>query len=1112
MSWLVVLISTIAYASGAGTGILLWNETGSEILLVVSVFLPLVLYACIHSFELWKLNDYQFYVPGKSVSVWLIVDTVLTVLLILSMGFTLALLVSPVIGYSLTAGILQVGLTFVGLFQWFHSYQFRWSLVVMGILATGIFGGGVAAIWMLVLRNNPTTFVPFVCGVFLYPIFVLSLATAYKFADDNYKVSTALKYYITVDLVLWVSFSAVLMYILPDPTYGASLFTLVFICVISLILPRLAQTVWVKVAYAAVILAVLGLAVYLGTEDQHFLAYSISVAVAWLCLLGVTLKKHSHHFATLAEKLGLKQYDTFSNLTELNSPDIFPVYKFITTPGAASPLKENNSRVIFVGYLLTLSLVWGLSAVYFVEPLAVGLGAIAVSVVLMVWYILETTTEPLVLFAAAVRLYEGGENSPAYLNALEQAKSTVAMCQGYLQKVASPQTETATQAENFSPLLTESLDELDWQSVRDAKRRLDRQIPSVFSCKKVSNITFRNSFSQQDSDYYEDDNITLQQALHLLLYLDNLTCARYSNRSKFITHVQLEMIRASQAVQSERKRKIINCLNSMVDTKDQALEELSAPRLFQLATAELKEIQARKERLKKRHQEQRSEQLRAHESRMKVQSEQVRDVEEEIKKMIAIGQTWTDTAFPPTSESIIRNKKPTGKYSRWVNYPWFRAGAIGTPEATEKKDANLLPVFKDIDPSVIQQGELGDCYVLSALSVLSQYPDVLKNLIDIRYKEHGIYKVNFFHGGEQISVFVDDHFPSKDGKVPLFARSTDSSLWVMLLEKAYAKLYGSYEIIESGFVDQALIDLTGGSGSRIDMTKPQTKQKIRNGLLWDVMLDYYSQGYLMGAGSPSGNEVIVGGREPVSSFGIVQGHAYAVLHVVQIDGHRLIQLKNPWGKIEWKGDWSDNSPCWNARLRAKIKLILQEKGKQMNTADVEDDGIFWMDFLDFTMHFEDVYVCRLFGPDRWISQPVIFDEWKIGRDAGGCSNFRTVKTSPQFLLIVKNPDTSIVICLAQQDVRGLQKELVAIAIEVYNNHGQLIHRGKTGELIATNPESYIYRREVLCETVLSPLPRGKGDGYTVLIAPFEKDVERKYTLQVFSSKPIEFVRLSADAD
>jgi hypothetical protein len=56
---------------------------------------------------------------------------------------------------------------------------------------------------------------------------------------------------------------------------------------------------------------------------------------------------------------------------------------------------------------------------------------------------------------------------------------------------------------------------------------------------------------------------------------------------------------------------------------------------------------------------------------------------------------------------------------------------------------------------------------------------------------------------------VDDYFPSANEKI-VFSKSLNANeMWVSLLEKAYAKLYKSYEAIESGSPCYALRDLTG---------------------------------------------------------------------------------------------------------------------------------------------------------------------------------------------------------------------------------------------------------------------------------------------------------------
>lgn len=47
-------------------------------------------------------------------------------------------------------------------------------------------------------------------------------------------------------------------------------------------------------------------------------------------------------------------------------------------------------------------------------------------------------------------------------------------------------------------------------------------------------------------------------------------------------------------------------------------------------------------------------------------------------------------------------------------------------------------------------------------------------------------------------------------------------------------------------------------------------------------------------------------------MGIVYSHAYAILNVMELDGNKLIKMRNPHGHqgAEWNGEWSDKSPLW----------------------------------------------------------------------------------------------------------------------------------------------------------------------------------------------------------
>lgn len=145
--------------------------------------------------------------------------------------------------------------------------------------------------------------------------------------------------------------------------------------------------------------------------------------------------------------------------------------------------------------------------------------------------------------------------------------------------------------------------------------------------------------------------------------------------------------------------------------------------------------------------------------------------------------------------------------------------------------------------------------------------------------------------GEWVPVVVDDWIPCESPGKPAFATSRKGNeLWVSILEKAYAKLHGSYEALEGGLVQDALVDLTGGAGEEIDMRSPQAQIDLASGRLWSQLLRFKQEGFLLGAGSPSGSDV------HVSSSGIVQGHAYSLLQVCwnatsQFAVHMIVTVK-----------------------------------------------------------------------------------------------------------------------------------------------------------------------------------------------------------------------------
>ena len=68
--------------------------------------------------------------------------------------------------------------------------------------------------------------------------------------------------------------------------------------------------------------------------------------------------------------------------------------------------------------------------------------------------------------------------------------------------------------------------------------------------------------------------------------------------------------------------------------------------------------------------------------------------------------------------------------------------------------------------------------------------------------------MKILYKGKWKAIDLDEYFPFLEKK-PAFSKSSDSEIWVMLLEKAWAKLYRSYMNIASGHAEEVLHDFTG---------------------------------------------------------------------------------------------------------------------------------------------------------------------------------------------------------------------------------------------------------------------------------------------------------------
>ena len=78
---------------------------------------------------------------------------------------------------------------------------------------------------------------------------------------------------------------------------------------------------------------------------------------------------------------------------------------------------------------------------------------------------------------------------------------------------------------------------------------------------------------------------------------------------------------------------------------------------------------------------------------------------------------------------------------------------------------------------------------------MSEYPFIIKRIFETtETSSYGAYGIWLFIDGLWQCIVIDDRFPLKNNK-PIYSKNNGNELWVMLLEKAYAKVFGSYYAI-----------------------------------------------------------------------------------------------------------------------------------------------------------------------------------------------------------------------------------------------------------------------------------------------------------------------------
>ncbi|XP_046375985.1 calpain-B-like isoform X5 [Haliotis rufescens] len=473
-------------------------------------------------------------------------------------------------------------------------------------------------------------------------------------------------------------------------------------------------------------------------------------------------------------------------------------------------------------------------------------------------------------------------------------------------------------------------------------------------------------------------------------------------------------------------------------------------------------------------------------------------------KCLQEGILFEDPEFPTVDSSIFFSRAPPRPFE------WKRPTEICDDPQWISEGASRFDV---------QQGELGDCWLLAAVASLTCNNKLLARVVppeqNFTDEYCGLFKFNIWHQGDWVEVIVDDRLPTYHNQLVFMHSVERNEFWSALLEKAYAKLCGSYESLKGGSTSEAMEDFTGGVTEMFDLPKAPPN-------LLRIMLKAFDRSALMGCSiDPDGQAL-----EAELTNGLVVGHAYSVTAVklmdivlprrIDVQTSRvsgqipMVRIRNPWGnEAEWNGAWSDQSQEWS--------LISPEEKEEMGLT-FDDDGEFWMAFSDFKENFTKLEICNL-GPDsldeadlgnkkKW-EVNIQHADWKRRVNAGGCRNYLdSFWTNPQFRVTLTDPDDddddemcTMITALLQKDRRKKRKEgldLLTIGYVIYKiespDSGPLdVNFFKYNASVAKSP-TFINMREICGRHKLPP------GTYAIIPSTFEPGEEGSFLLRIFTEK------------
>lgn len=387
-------------------------------------------------------------------------------------------------------------------------------------------------------------------------------------------------------------------------------------------------------------------------------------------------------------------------------------------------------------------------------------------------------------------------------------------------------------------------------------------------------------------------------------------------------------------------------------------------------------------------------------------------------------------------------------------------------------------MIANLSPQAVKQDIVTDCSFVASLCIAAAYeqrfrkPLITNTVYPVdpatklpMYNPSGKYVVKLWANGVPRKVVIDDLLPvsATSGQLLSSCTTRENELWVSLIEKAYLKLNGGYDF-PGGNSGIDLFALTGWIPERIAITDLLSDSR-KEDRLWEQLKSAFHFGDCIITMSTGDIE-----RNEAKRIGLVPMHVYAVLNVYEIvkpaDEHsgrgerkqRLLQLKNPWRKMSWKGPFSNfDEALWQSAVGDELRAYQKQfypssnvssngdgSSRSLGGSD-DDDGLFWIDLDSVKKYFESIYLN--WNPALFPHRDVCHEHWPV--ELGPANDAITLGFNPQYSLTFETTGhqsmtSATVWVLLTRHVRVVERDVDHASQQFLTLH---VYHGESGKRV-----------------------------------------------------------------